>query len=91
MCCLTFGFATVLGKNVNEPQYRALRDALLEGYRELRPIDTSALDLFMAIRAATYVGWSAARASEPGGDGRAERLLCEARASVTDWLEAGLI
>lgn len=80
-----FEIATALGKNVNEPQYPALREALIGGYRELRPIDTSVLELFMAIRAATYVGWSAERKSEPGGEIRADRLLRAARDAVTRW------
>ncbi len=81
-----FEIATALGKNVDEPQYTALRDALIDGYRELRSIDISNLELFMAIRAATYVGWSAARKTEPGGGARAERAVRLARVAVTRWL-----
>lgn len=83
-----FEIATALGKNVNEPQYLALRQALIEGYRELRAIDISALDLFMAIRAATYVGWSAERRAEPGGDARADRLVHAARVATMSWLRS---
>jgi len=72
-----FELATALGN---------LREALIDGYRELRPIDISDLDLFLAIRAATYVGWSAVRKTEPGGDTRAERAVCSARVAVTRWL-----
>lgn len=81
-----FEIATALGKNVGEPQYLALREALIDGYREIRSIDISALELFMAIRAASYVGWSAARRAEPGGDARAERIVDAARAAVAAWL-----
>jgi Ser/Thr protein kinase RdoA (MazF antagonist) len=81
-----FEIATALGKNIDEPQYLALREALIDGYRELRPIDTSYLDLFMAIRAATYVGWSAARKSEHGGKARAARAVDATRVAVTHWL-----
>jgi len=80
-----FEIATALGKNVDDPQYPALRAALIEGYREFRSIDISALDLFMAIRAATYVGWSAIRKDEPGGDARADRAIRAARAAILRW------
>ncbi len=83
-----FEIATALGKNVNDPQYPALRNALIKGYRELQPIDISDLDLFMAIRAATYVGWSAARKTEPGGEARANRAVVAARVAVTHWLNS---
>jgi len=83
-----FEIATVLGKNVDDTQYPALREALIDGYRELQSLDISALDLFMAIRAATYVGWSAARRTEPGGDVRADRLISAARVAVTHWLNS---
>jgi len=85
-----FEIATALGKNVDEPQYPALRDALIEGYRELRLIDVSALDLMMAIRAATYVGWSLARKLEPGGSARAERTTQAARVAIKKWLDTTL-
>jgi len=81
-----FEIATALVKNVNEPQYPAIRDALIEGYRELRPMNTSGLDLFMATRAATYVGWSAARLSEPGGQARFDRVTRAARDAASHWL-----
>lgn len=82
-----FEIATALGKNINEPEYSALRDALLDGYRELRPLDIRHLDVFMAVRAATYVGWSLARQSEPGGMARVERALCAARVAAEIWLD----
>jgi len=83
-----FEIATALGKNVDEPQYPALREALIAGYRELRPIDTTTLDLFMAIRAATYVGWNAGRKTESGSDARGERILCAARVAAAHWLNS---
>lgn len=83
-----FEIATALGKNVDEPEYTGLRDALIEGYCDLRSIDVSHLDLFMAIRAATYVGWSAARKCEPGGYARADRIARAARVAVSRWLNS---
>jgi len=81
-----FEIATALGKNVDDPLYPSVRKALIDGYRNLRPIDISDLDLFMAIRAATYVSWSAARKAEPGGDARADRAIRAARVATTHWL-----
>lgn len=83
-----FEIATALGKNVDEPQYFALREAFIDGYRESRPIDTTHLDLFMAIRAATYVGWSAVRRDELGGEARAERAVCATRVAATQWFNS---
>lgn len=83
-----FEIATALVKNVDDPQYLELRKALIDGYRELRPIDISDLDLFMAIRAATYVGWSAERKTEQGGQARLDRALRATRVAATRWLNS---
>ncbi|WP_297768977.1 phosphotransferase [uncultured Roseovarius sp.] len=52
-----FDIATALLKNLTEPDYPDLRVALTEGYTSRRPIDLRVLDLFIALRSATYVGW----------------------------------
>ncbi len=83
-----FEIATALGKNVDDPQYLTIRAALIDGYQELRPLDTSQLDMFMAVRAATYVGWSAERLDEPGGAARAERALRATRRATAVWLDS---
>lgn len=70
-----FDLATSLLKNIDEPQYPALQAALLDGYRAVRPIDTALLDLFIALRAATYVGWIVPRLAEPGAAARNRRYI----------------
>lgn len=74
-----FDIATVLLKSIAEPDYRALKDALIDGYRSQRPLDLSLLDLFIAIRALTYVGWIVPRIHEEGGADRNARFVAEAR------------
>ena len=74
-----FDIATTLLKNRDEPDYSDLRDALIAGYHEVRALDTDPLDLFLALRAATYVGWIVPRMAEPGGAARNARFIATAR------------
>lgn len=74
-----FDMATVLLKSIAEPDYMALKDSLIEGYHSQRPLDLSLLDLFIAIRALTYVGWIVPRIHEAGGADRNARFVAEAR------------
>lgn len=82
-----FDVATALGKNVDEPDFPILREALLAGYRELRELDTRPLALFMALRAATYVGWSSDRLNEAGGQARVDRAIDASRRAAHAWLD----
>ena len=70
-----FEVATALLKHKNEPDFPELQEALITGYRAIRALDTAALDLFLAIRAATYVGWNISRMHEPGAKGRNARFI----------------
>lgn len=81
-----FDIATALIKNLDEPDYPALKDALLTGYRQERDIDTAPLDLFLALRAVTYVGWIKRRLSEEGGQARNTRFTETAKAVVSEYL-----
>ncbi|MBL9073752.1 phosphotransferase [Tabrizicola sp.] len=74
-----FDLATALIKNLSEPDFPMLRQALLEGYLALRPIDLDHLDLFLTLRAATYLGWIIPRMDEPGAVERNRRLISVAR------------
>jgi Ser/Thr protein kinase RdoA (MazF antagonist) len=74
-----FDVATALLKNRNEPNYTALKDALIEGYRAERPLDISQLDLFLALRAVTYVGWIVPRMDEDGSPARNTRFIKDAK------------
>ncbi|PWE31842.1 homoserine kinase [Pararhodobacter marinus] len=77
-----FDLATTLFKARPEPDYPVLRDALLDGYGAVRAIDTRALDLFIALRASSYLGWIVPRLSEPGASERSQRFLTAARELV---------
>ncbi len=70
-----FDIATALLKHLEAPDYPALRASLINGYVSVRPIDIAALDLFMLLRAATYVGWNITRMDEEGATGRNERFV----------------
>lgn len=86
-----FGFrlfeaATALLKHRAAPDYPALRDALIDGYRSLRPLDTTYLPLFLALRATTYVGWNITRADEDPTGARNARFITQADDLVTEYL-----
>ena len=73
-----FDVATALFKNRTEPGYDALEAAFLAGYRTVRPLDTTLLMAFMAVRAVSYLGWIVPRMDEPGADARQKRFLASA-------------
>ena len=81
-----FDLATTLMPNLNEPDYRELKSALLKGYRSVRPIDTSHLNLFMALRSATYLGWIMTRMDEDGSVARNERFIKRTRKLAQEYL-----
>lgn len=74
-----FDLATTLLKFIGSPTYPVLRDALLRGYQDLRPLDLDTLDLFLALRATTYVGWVVPRLGEDGAQERSLRYVATAR------------
>ena len=74
-----FDLATTLLRNQSEPDYDVLKAALLDGYLSLRDLDLAALDLFVVLRAATYVGWIISRMDEPGSVARNARFVATAR------------
>ncbi|WP_375175047.1 phosphotransferase enzyme family protein [Pseudooceanicola sp.] len=74
-----FDIATTLLRNRTEPDYDTLKAALLEGCLSVRPLDIAALDLFVALRATTYVGWIISRMDESGSEARNLRFVATAR------------
>lgn len=59
-----FDLATALYKNRQEPRYRDLEAALLDGYAKVRALPDNVgelLDLFTMLRSLTYIGWAATR------------------------------
>ena len=70
--------ATALLKNRREHDFNELAAALLAGYRSLRPIDTTELPLFLALRSLTYVGWIISRLDEDNSAARNARNIAVA-------------
>ncbi len=73
-----FDLATTLLKFLDVPNFPALKDALLRGYVSARALDTGPLDLFLALRAVTYVGWIVPRLGEEGASERSDRYVATA-------------
>ena len=73
-----FDVATALFKNRIETDYPQLEEALIDGYRTVRPLDIEHLPLFMALRAFTYLGWIIPRLDEPGGQTRCRNFVDDA-------------
>lgn len=74
-----FDIATTLLKNRREPDYQALKASLIAGYLAVRHLDMTQLDLFMALRAVSYVGWVVPRMREPGSNARNARFVADAQ------------
>lgn len=74
-----FDLATTLLKFMDSPNHPVLREALLQGYLGVRAMDVGALDLFLALRAVTYVGWVVPRLGEEGARERSHRYVATAR------------
>lgn len=81
-----FDLATALLKHINAPDYCDLRQALINGYDSIRHIDLATLDLFLALRATTYVGWNITRLGEDGGAARNARFIKTATRLAADYI-----
>lgn len=82
-----FDVATALFKNREEPEYEQLKSALIAGYGAHRPLDTTALDLFLALRAVSYVGWIVPRIGEEGSQARNCRYIEDAQIFCSAYLQ----
>ena len=82
-----FEIATTLLKFMAEPDYDHLRTALIQGYTSVRAINLGALDLFLALRAATYVGWAITRQTHDNTADRTTRFIAAARQRARAYLE----
>ena len=83
-----FEVATALLKHMGDPAYPDWQDALITGYTAERPLDTTQLPLFMALRAATYVGWNITRADEDPSGERNARFIAQACTLMSAYLDA---
>ena len=82
-----FDIATALLKHRDAPDFAALQTALIQGYTSVRPIDLSALDFFILLRATTYVGWNITRMNEDGAAGRNARFIETTKRLATAYLK----
>ena len=73
-----FEIATALLKNRHLPGFEDLKAHMIEGYHSQRYLDTTNLDLFLALRAMTYVGWNITRMSEDETGERNARFIAQA-------------
>ncbi len=73
-----FDIATSLMKFADDADFEILKTALISGYTSIREIDLAQLDLFIALRACTYVGWNITRMNETDGATRNARFIDQA-------------
>ena len=83
-----FELATTLLKTRSEPDYAELEAALIRGYTDVRPLDTTLLSQFILLRALTYVGWIVPRLHEPGAEQRCTMQIQQAVTLAERFLEA---
>lgn len=81
-----FELATALFKHIDALDYADLKQALISGYASTRHIDLATLELFMALRATTYVGWNITRMGEDGGAARNARFIKTATRLAADFI-----
>lgn len=81
-----FDISTALLKHMGSPWFAQLQSALIEGYQKIRHLDISEIDLFTALRAATYVGWNISRMAESGGIERNQRFIDTLRRLASEYL-----
>jgi Ser/Thr protein kinase RdoA (MazF antagonist) len=84
-----FEIATSLYFIRRDSIYEAARDAVVEGYRQHRPLSESHLALlpmFLAARGSTYLGWVHTRAGEPVAEELTPALIELATAAAEDYL-----
>jgi Ser/Thr protein kinase RdoA (MazF antagonist) len=73
-----FDIATVTNRCRRIAPNGSLETAFLDSYAKYRPLDHTALPLFEALRACTYLGWIVPRLSEDGASKRNARFTREA-------------
>jgi Ser/Thr protein kinase RdoA (MazF antagonist) len=71
----------------DDKDFESLKSQLIEGYRSLRPMDTGALELFLALRGATYVGWIADRGDVEDAGAKSRLFIDGATALARRYLD----
>ena len=82
-----FDLATVILRLRRDPDQEDLVDAFIDGYISERSLDLDALNLFLALRACTYLGWIISRQDETDGKERCARYISTGCATVESWLQ----
>ncbi|PHP65415.1 homoserine kinase [Zhengella mangrovi] len=83
-----FDLATTTNRFDRHDPSGATSQTFLSGYLSTRPLDITALPLFRALRAMTYVGWVISRLNEPGSPARSTRFIAEAEARALAYLDS---
>jgi Ser/Thr protein kinase RdoA (MazF antagonist) len=87
-----FDIATALAMPALRPDFPALRDAFVRGYRDRRALgddELAMLPLFLALRAATYAGWVHTRAHTAFAKALGPAVVRGAVAAARDYLAGG--
>lgn len=82
-----FELATVILRLQRSHGWESRTQALIAGYQSVRPLSLDSLDMFIALRACTYIGWIIPRRNEPNGDERCERFIKTGCLHVERWLD----
>lgn len=83
-----FDLATVILRLQRNPTHEKYTYALIDGYMSTRPLDMGALDLFLALRACTYIGWIITRIDEETGEQRCVKYIETGCNYVKRWLDS---
>ncbi len=81
-----FDVATALYPHRSAADFEAIKTNLISGYRTERSLDVSAIELFTALRAMTYLGWNIARMMEDVDGTRNIRFVDAALRHATAYL-----
>jgi Ser/Thr protein kinase RdoA (MazF antagonist) len=84
-----FDLATAIYFTRDDADHDGLKDALISGYRAVRPLtdgDLAALPLFLLLRATTYLGWVSTRAETPTARELAPMLIERCCREAEDFL-----
>lgn len=87
-----YDIAVALYQNLDEPDYAAMRDALLAGYSSQRPLearDIATLPLFLTLRAFALIGWMQSRADNETARSAGSRLSSKAVSVARRYLMEG--
>ena len=86
-----FEIATALIKQIDAPDFDQIRSACIRGYRSVRRLNVDTLDLFLALRATTYIGWIDTRRDLPDADQRQQTNARRAKRLVDRYLAGSAI